>query len=62
MRDHPQHGVDILGGMFGISQRSPESKEQRLREFNEMILKFGPKWAKGHDQVSIIFSTTFCLM
>ena len=58
MRDHPNHGVDILGGMFGIAQSSPESKEQRLREFNEMILKFGPKWAKGHDQVFIISPLT----
>ena len=57
MRDHPYHGLDILGGMFGIAQSSPASKEERSKEFNEMISKYGSQWKKGRDQVPI--SPTF---
>ncbi len=60
MRDHPQHTTDILGGMFGIDQRSLDSKRERLREFNEMLTKYGNKWQKGNDQVSIT-PNNFCL-
>ncbi len=59
MRDHPQHTTDILGGMFGIDQRSLDSKRERLREFNDMIAKYGNKWQKGNDQVSIT-PNNFC--
>ena len=51
MRDHPYHSVDILGGMFGIAQSSRESKEERFKDFSEMISKYGPQWKKGQDQV-----------
>ncbi len=59
MRDHPHHWEDILGGMFGIAQKSPESKRERSKEFYEMISKFGSKWAKGQDQVIIISPFAF---
>jgi hypothetical protein len=59
MRDHPYHGIDILGGMFGIAQSSTESKEERSKEFNEMISKYGPQWKKGRDQVIIALKLYF---
>jgi len=50
MRDHPLHNVDILGGMFGILQSTPESKSLRKLEFEKMISDFGSSWRKGVDQ------------
>ncbi len=58
MRDHPRHVENIMGGMFGIAQKSLESKRERSKEFSEMISKYGLKWKKGHDQVCIISTTT----
>jgi len=47
-----------MGGMFGIAQKSLESKRERSKEFSEMISKYALKWKKGHDQVCIISTTT----
>ena len=43
MRDHPNHGTHILGGMFGIRQESNLTKELRKTEFIEMIQQFGSR-------------------
>jgi hypothetical protein len=53
MRDHPQHLTDILGGMFGIKQDTPERKSARLSEFNSIIKDFGKIWQKGSDQKAL---------
>ena len=62
MRDHIWHSQEILGGMFGISQSTKESKRERQREFNEMIFEYGSTWKKGQDQVSTIAPITFFLI
>ena len=59
MRDHYWHAEEILGGMFGIAQSTMESKRERLREFDEMISKYGSKWQKGQDQVSVAQTALF---
>lgn len=53
MRDHPYHNIDILGGMFGILQATPQSKAERKLEFEKMISTFGSSWVKGGDQVAL---------
>ena len=59
MRDHPYHGENIMGGMFGIAQTSQESKRARSEEFHQMIVEYGRKWEKGQDQVSMFSSSIF---
>jgi len=44
MRDHPYHGVPILGGMWGV-------KGQRLKGLRQAILDFSPTLEKGQDQL-----------
>ena len=52
MRDHPQHGWSILGGMFGIKQDTTKSKKDALSEFISMADDdiLGQSWEKGNDQ------------
>jgi len=50
MRDHPHHFDDILAGMFGILQATPESKLLRKLEFEKMISVYGSSWQKRDDQ------------
>ena len=44
MRDHPYHGVPILGGMWGV-------RGGRLKQIRDQIRSFCPTKAKGQDQV-----------
>jgi hypothetical protein len=53
MRDNPYHNVDILGGMFGVRQNTPERKIARADEFKAIVEKYGPNWMKGMDQVAL---------
>lgn len=43
MRDHPYHGVPMLGGMWGV-------KGGRLKGIAEAMEKFKPTESKGQDQ------------
>jgi len=43
MRDHPYHGVPILGGMWG-------AKGGKLKGISEAIQRFQPTSSKGQDQ------------
>lgn len=53
MRDHPDHGTDILGGMFGVRQASAGQKAQRIDDFDAMVAVLRERWVKGSDQVAL---------
>ena len=51
MRDHPQHGWPILGGMIGMKQDTATSKRDAFFEFRNMAAdNYGNVWEKGNDQ------------
>ena len=48
MRDHPQHGTQILGGMFGM--RKNNHHRNQTFAFQRMLDLCKLKWEKGLDQ------------
>jgi hypothetical protein len=58
MRDNPAHGTNIMGGMFGVRQESPEKKKRRKEEFDQMIKEYGQGWTKGRDQIALAIVVT----
>ena len=50
MRDHPGHGAQILGGMFGARQNTLIRKRSRQQEFSKMISLYGSEKIRGVDQ------------
>ena len=49
MRDHPAHGVHILGGMFGIKMSN--GNFHQMKKMFERILEFAEEmWFYGLDQ------------
>lgn len=55
MRDHPDHGTDILGGMFGLRQSTPQQKEQNSKDFDAMVDLLRERWQKGSDQSALSY-------
>ena len=45
MRDHPQHGIEIMGGLFGIHQ--PPAVKETFKVYFQQLLKM----SGGNDQV-----------
>ena len=51
MRDHPEHGWQILAGMFGMKQDTAKSKNDALSEFKSMVMdNLTVVWDRGNDQ------------
>lgn len=53
MRDHPQHDVPILGGLWGM-KLTPDMRSQMKSSFDSMLAKsshlFGKRTEAQHDQ------------
>jgi hypothetical protein len=43
MRDHPQHGTQILGGMWGVKKGVLPQMKEEINNFEQKILKIGKK-------------------
>jgi hypothetical protein len=54
MRDHPNHGVAILGGTWGVKLTRPEIRQKFEKSFNDMFddtkEMFGSRSESQHDQ------------
>ena len=54
MRDHPWHGVEILGGLWGVKLWMPETRENMMGSYMQMMMNstdaYLPRTTRGVDQ------------